>query len=296
VHVVDQAVKTFGNGDDETLTVLAAWLYARQEYEAALKVVPMERATRNRELFIQRVDALAALGRYQQLQEMLLSEQSVIDPSMQHMFLAVVRSKLGETVAGDNEWERALDEADSLPKLLTLADYAEKNGAFGTADAAYGRAISKEPGIRYAYHARLRLAETLGETDKAHRLAKEIVRLWPDETETRIREIYLRLLLDTSAATGRTAEKEVAAIVAKNPWNKAAATTLSLARLRQGRIAAALEAAPQPGPDVPPSPPLALAWAENGWKDLAREEVKKLATVKLLPEERALISGLGGEQ
>jgi len=290
--LVKQAVKKFGNGDDETVAMLAAWLYTRREYEMALKILPIERATRNRDLFIQRVDALAALGRYSEMEEMLLSEQSVVDPAMQHMFLAVVRSKLGESVASDNEWERALDEADSLAKLLGLADFAEKNGALTTADAAYARAIAKEPGLRAAYHARLRLAEALGQTPKAHKIAKEIVRLWPDDTPTKVREIYLRLLLDTSAETSRTAEKEIAAIMAKNPWDTAAATTLALARLRQGHIAAALEAAPQPGPGVPPSAPLAVAWAANGWKDRARDELNKLATAKLLPEERALISGL----
>ena len=292
-HMVDQAIQRFRNGDDETVTRLGTWLYTRGEFEAMLKVLPIERATRSRELFIQRLGALAHLKRYDELEEMLLSEQSVIDPSMQHMFLAVAKTMLGETVASNNEWQRALDEADNLPKLLALADYAEKNGALETADAAYGRAISKDPGLRAAYHARLRLAETLGETSKAHQLTKEIVRLWPDDTATRVREIYLRLLLNTSATDARAAEKEINAILSRTPKNEAAATALALARLRQGRVAAALEAAPQPGPGVSPSAPLAVAWAENGWKDLAREEVKKLETVKLLPEERALINGLG---
>jgi hypothetical protein len=156
--------------------------------------------------------------------------------------------------------------------------------------------ISKEPGLRSAYQARLRLAETLGETAKAYHVAKEIVRLWPNDTTTRVRAIYLRLLLNTSAADARAAETEINAILVRTPKNDAAATTLALARLRQGRVAAALEAAPQPGPGVSPSAPLAVAWAQNGWKDLAREEVKKLETVKLLPEERALISGLSTQQ
>ena len=36
----------------------------------------------------------------------------------------------------------------------------------------------------------------------------------------------------------------------------------------------------------------AAALNANGWKDRARQEAGKLATVKLLPEERALIAPL----
>ncbi|HJT81485.1 MAG TPA: hypothetical protein VJ719_09840 [Chthoniobacterales bacterium] len=290
--LVEEAITKFGKGDDATLVTLSAWLYTRREFENVLKILPLERATLNRDLFIQRVDALAALGRYSELEQMLLSEQSVIDPSMQHMFLAVVRSKMGETVGSANEWERALDEADSLPKLTMLADYAEKNGAPETADAAYARAISKQPTLRSAYAARLRLAQAMGQTENAHKIAEQIVRRWPEDNATRVREIYLRLLLDTSAAAAKAAEDELTALLAKNPWDQSTQNTLALARLRQGRMAAALEAAPQPGPGVPPSAPLAVAWAANGWSERAKEELHKLATVRLLPEERALIAPL----
>jgi tetratricopeptide (TPR) repeat protein len=295
-QLVENAVQKFSKGDDESLTMLASWLYNRGQYETILKVVPPERAARSRGLFIQRVDALASLKRFSELKDMLLEEHSVVDPSIQHMFLAVVSAKLGEPVVSGNEWDRALESADSLQKLLSLASYAEENGALETADAAYGRAIAKQSNLRLAYTARLRLAEALGETGKAHVIAKEIVRLWPDDTATRVHEIYLRLLLDPSGAQAKTAEEEVAKIAAKNPWDRASQTTLALARLRQGRMAAALEAAPQPGPGVPASPALAVAWAANGWKDKAHEEIKKLATVKLLPEERALIAPLLADQ
>jgi hypothetical protein len=39
----------------------------------------------------------------------------------------------------------------------------------------------------------------------------------------------------------------------------------------------------------------AAALAANGWKDKAREEAQKVATTKLLPEERALVAPLLSE-
>ena len=290
--LIADAVRMFGQGDDETLTILSAWLYTRGQFEAVLKILPPERATRTRELFIQRIDALGALHRYEELEQTVQAEQSVLDQTIQHMFLAVAKAKLGEAVASDNEWKRALAEADNLQKLLMLADYAEKNGAFEIADTACARVIEKQTGFRPAYTARLRLNEALERTDKAHAIALEIVRIWPEDMAMHVHEIYLRLLLDPSAATAKLAEEEAEKIAAKIPWDKPSQTALALARLRQGRMAAALEAAPQPGPGVPASPVLAAAWAANGWKNKAKEEMQKLATKKLLPEERKLIAPL----
>jgi len=50
--------------------------------------------------------------------------------SLQHMYLAVVSARLGETTAAANEWYRALDTARS-PGLDRTSAYAEKNGVLG---------------------------------------------------------------------------------------------------------------------------------------------------------------------
>lgn len=289
---ITQAVERFGHGDDETLAALGDWLYARHQFETMLKLLPFERSARTRELFLERLDALGSLGRYAEMKDMLLAEQSVIDQALQHMFLAVARGKLGETVGSANEWERALGFARSPQALAIIAAYAENNSALEIADQAHLRTIDKQPGLRSPYAARMRLAEAMGRTANAQEIAARIIQLWPDDVSTRIHEIYLRLLLGISEEETKAAQEEAANLVARNLLDGKARETLALAYLKQGKNASALEVLPQPGPGVPPSPVLAAAWAANGWQDKAREEAQKLATTKLLPEESALIAPL----
>jgi Tfp pilus assembly protein PilF len=295
-----RAIELYGNGDDETLIALGSWLYSHGQFDFLLKVLPLDRAVERRELLMEHIDALAALNRLEEVKEILLTENAVLDPAFQHMYLAVVRSKLGNTTAASNEWQRALESAESPRALIGLADYAEKMGAFEIADAAYARLIQKQPELKSSYLSRFQLAQSLGATEKAHDLAVEIMRLWPEDDATHMRAVYLRLLLDPSEETAKAAESEVAPFVAKNPWDGSARSALALARLRQGKPAAALNTLTEFMPGVPSSAVsasvYAAASAANGWKDRARQEAEKLASENILPEERALIAPLLSEK
>jgi len=295
-ELVVKAMHSYGQGDDETLQALGAWLYLRKRFESMLKILPLERAAQRRELLMEHIDALAELHRFSELKEILLREHPVLEPSFQHMYLAVVQAKLSEPTSSENEWARALDSAETPRTLIGLADYAERMQAFEIADAAYARLIKKQPALKSAYASRLKLAQVRGQTSQAHDLAVEILRIWPEDDATRVREIYLRLLVEQSAAQASAAEKEAALFLARNPWDGVARSAVALAQLKQERFAAALTTLTEFNSQVPSSaislPVLAAALAANGWKDKALEEVQKLATVKLLPEERALIAPL----
>ena len=296
--LITKAAQSYGQGDDETLMALGSWIYSHRRYDTMLQLLPIERAVERRELLLERIDALAALNRLPEVKEMLLAEYPVLEPTYQHMYLAVVSAKLGERNAGVNEWYRALNVANSPRALIGLADYAEKMAAFEIADAAYERLIKKQPGLKSGYLSRFHLAQTRGQTAYARDLAVEITKLWPEDDLTRVREIYLRLLLTSDKNEARVAEAEAAPLVARNPWDGGARSALALARLKQGKTAAALTTLTEFTPGVPSSAVSASAYAAalsaNGWKDKAREEAQKLGTEKILPEERALIAPLLG--
>jgi hypothetical protein len=291
-----QAIESFRHGDDEMLAALGAWLYERGRFETMLELLPPDRAARRQELFLERIDALNALGRFSELADMLSSENPTLDPMLQHVFLAIVRPKTGEAVAGTNEWERAVQSANTTQKFVVLAQYAETNGAPQIADAAYAEVLLKQPHLRLAYAARLRLAETTGQTAKAGEIAAKMAQLWPEDTSSQMLEIYLRLLLGASGAEIKAAENDAGACLEQNPGQLGARMALALARLKLGRQSAALKAVSEFKPGEPlVAPPMAVraaALAANGWNDQAREEAQKLATAKLLPEERALIAPL----
>jgi tetratricopeptide (TPR) repeat protein len=293
---VADAVERFRSGDDETIAALAAWLNSVARADKTLEVLPLDRALRGRDLFLQHVNALAALERWNEVKEILNSERFPLEPVFQHMYLAVARTRLGETTAATGEWHRALEAANTPEKLLALAGYAEQNHVNDVADRAYSEAIRLAPKNRAAYAGRLRVALASDHTTEAQTIAGEIVKIWPDDAAARNQDDYLRLLLGASGSGAEAAERQAQILVAQEPWNWSARATLGLARLRLGRNADAL-AVFRNVRVTAAEPPGALAvraaiLAVNGYEEGARGDAHNLGAEHLLPEERALIAPL----
>jgi hypothetical protein len=307
---VADAVERFGNAArlaqtyqggadlaDETLVALATWLNKIGRPAKTLEVLPEARAIQRQDFFLQYVNALAALQRWSEVKDLFLSEHSVVDPMVQHMYLAVAQARLGSATGATNEWQRALQVANTPEKLMTLATNAEQNSVPDIADAAYSEAIKTAPTTnRAAYAGRLRLALAAGKTAQAQTIAAEIAQMWPDDAAAGNQDTYLRLLLGASGDVAEAAQREAQVLVAKEPWNWQARATLGLACLRLGRKQEALAAFR--GPRVTGvEPPGALAvraaiLAANGHEDGARNDALLLSAKPLLPEERALIAPL----
>ena len=281
---------------DETLFALATWLNKIGRPAKTLELLPEARATQRQDLFFQYVNALAALQRWGEIKDLLLSEHSVVDPMVQHMYLGIAKARLGSATGATNEWQSALQVANTPEKLMTLATNAEQNSATDIANAAYSEAIKIAPTNRAAYAGRLRLALGAGKTAQAQTIAAEIAQMWPDDTAARNQDAYLRLLLGASGEQAEAAEREAEVLVAKEPRNWQARATLGLARLRLGRNKEAFAA--MRGQRVTgEEPPGALAvraaiLAANGIEEGARNDALLLSAKPLLPEERALIAPL----
>jgi hypothetical protein len=282
---------------DETLVALAIWLNKIGRPAKTLEVLPEARAIQRQDLFLQYANALAALQRWSEVKDLFLSEHSVVDPMVQHMYLAVAQARLGSATSATNEWQRALQVANTPEKLLTVAANAEQNSAPEIADAAYSEAIKSSPTTnRAAYAGRLRLALAAGKTTQAQTIAAEMAQMWPDDASARNQDAYLRLLLGASGDAAEAAERDAQVLVAKEPGNWQARATLGLACLRLGRKQEAL-AAFRGSRATGEEPPGALAvraaiLAANGHEDGARNDALLVSVKPLLPEERALIAPL----
>ena len=306
---VTDAVQRFGNAAslaqayqgsaepaDETLVALAGWLNKIGRPAKTLEVLPQARASQRQDLFLQYLNALGGLQRWNEIKDLLISERFPIEPVLQHMYLAVAQTHLGSAPGATNEWQRALEVATTPEKLSILAKYAEQNSANDIADAAYAGAIKIEPKNRDAYSGRLRLALAAGKTADAQTIAAEITQLWPDDAAARNQNAYLRLLLGASGEQAEAAEREADVLVKKEPQNWLARATLGLARFRLGRNKDAL-AAFRGIKATGNEPPGALAvraaiLAVNGYEEGARNDALLLVAKPLLPEERALIAPL----
>ncbi len=293
---INDAVEHFRNGDDETLGDLAAWLNKVGRPAKTLEVLPEARAVQRQDLFGHYLNSLAALQRWNEIKDILSGDRFPIEPVLQHMYLAVARTRLGEATAATNEWQRAQEVANTSEKLLALAKYAEQNSVNDIADAAYSAAIKIAPKNRDTYTGRLRLALAEGHTAQAQTITEKIVKIWPDDAEARNQDDYLRLLLGASGDQAQAAERQAQNLVDREPFNWSARATLGLARLRLGRNADAL-AVFRKVRATGSEPPGALAvrtaiLAVNGYTEGARGDAHNLGGEHLLPEERALIAPL----
>ena len=306
---VADAVQRFGNAAslaqlyqgsdelaDETLVALAGWLNKIGRPAKTLEVLPQARASQRQDLFLQYLNALAGLQRWNEIKDLLISERFPIEPMLQHMYLAIAQTHLGSAIGATNEWQRAMEVAKTSEKLSALAKYAEQNSANDIADTAYAGAIKIEPKNREAHTGRLRLALAAGKTADAQTIAAEITQLWPDDAAARNQNVYFRLLLGASGEQAEAAEREADVLVKKEPQNWPARATLGLARLRLGRNKDAL-AAFRGIKATGNEPPGALAvrtaiLAVNGYEEGARNDALLLVAKPLLPEERALIAPL----
>lgn len=226
---------------------------------------------------------------------------------IEHMYLARCDAQLGRKTGSENNWERALEAAGGdAQKLLTLADYAEKNGATAIALRACDGAIAAAPKLRPAWQEKLRLTQAARNTVAIHAVLAGMLQLWPNDTAIQNDEAYLRLLLATAKDEGRKMKDETGflalehlaeGLVTHDPRSLPHRTLLALVLLSEGRPYAALEV--YRDLNVPPSAltPSALAvhaavLAATGNKEGAREEAAKIPHAQLLPEERALIQAL----
>jgi len=290
--IVEKAIPAFVNGDDETVLALCLWLHSMGRYSEELRVNPEERAVRRQELLLQRAEALVMLGELEKAAILMSAEHSAVAPFFEHMQLALIRAKMGNAASSANEWQRAVDSAETTQQLVMLARFAEKNGENEVADLSYSRALVKQSRLRSAYTARLRLAEASDNTQKAEEIARDIYQRWPDDSMSEMHYRYLQLLVGASESEKKVAEGKASLLLKKNPWHIGARMVLSLARLSLGKKAEAL-AAISDEPPGKPAPPLAVraaALTANGWAEAGRVAAEKLVAQKLLPEERSLIA------
>ena len=290
---VQSAIDRFaGTKDDADLASLARWLYVHGEFARVLEVLPQARAADDRALFFQRLDALAALDRWSEIQQVIESHQVSIDPVVEQMYLARCAQQLGESKVRDARWEAALDAAGTDPdKLLPLGAYAQKTGNVETALKAFRTAVQAAPESRPASEALLGALEAAGKTREERAALAGIAEHWPQDAAVRNDTAYLDALLGENE---RTALDTATELMRADPASLPHRVTLALAELRAGNNLAALDAfkgvdtshtAMQPRQRAVLA---AVLWATS-YDHAARDAVRNLPLDRLLPEERTLV-------
>jgi len=324
-ELIAEGIAQWKDGDSDDLLALATWLSGKTEFQKTLETIPLEKALLSRELFLQYVDALGGLGRWSEIKQLLESERYPLDPVVQLMYLARCNAQLGEKTAAENNWQRALESAGGdVGKLISLGEYAEKNGIVDVAQSAFSAAATEAPKLRAAQQGRLRVAQRGGDTKKIHAILADMLKIWPNDAAVQNDEAYTRLLLldsnsrndearmtndEKENAEHRTSadntlnsqpltinelEQLAANLVAKNPRSMPHRTLLALARLKQHRATEALAVYQNitvaRGALTPPALAVhAAVLAANGHTEEARAEAAQIKPEQLLAEEKALL-------
>lgn len=291
-EIIDSAVNRFSHGDNEDLAALSAWLYSKGEFERNLKVAPEDKAVTSRALYLQYLDTLGALGRWPEIEDLIKRQRFTLEPMTEQMYLARCSQQQGQTQARDIHWNAAVDAAaKSVDKLMTVGNYALRNGALGPAEVAFIRAVAEDAGSRPAYNALIELYQSEGRTATLHDLLAAMAIRWPDEDAVQNDSVYTGLLLGMDPVAGQAIARE---LVRKSPRSLPHRVTLALAELRLGHPLTALDAfGGIDAASVASQPRQAAVYAAALWETSNEPEARRIAAKvpadHLLPEEWALI-------
>jgi tetratricopeptide (TPR) repeat protein len=290
--IVSEAVTKFEKTGAENLLYLCRWLNQWKEFQRTLDCLSPETALKAQDLLLVRLDALAGLGRWREVEEVLNIKDVALEPALVDLFKARVAKELGRPLDAEQGWRRVhLAAIDRPVAWLYIARYAEQIGDFAEAAKAWHR-LKQDPNLgRLAFQALIRLGELDGNTRALRELMKEMTKAFPTEVEPRNDLAYLELLLNENL---NAAKETGLQLVKEHPNFLAYRTTLALAhlRLREPDEAERLYrgvnldwAAVLPGWQAVR---VAMLGA-NGKTNLARVAAQRIPLSQLKPEERALI-------
>ncbi|MDQ6765127.1 MAG: hypothetical protein M3Z22_03375 [Verrucomicrobiota bacterium] len=297
-QIYDEATKRWAGGETGTVAELARWLNLHQQAERVLSLLPPERAIASEPLLLSRLDALAALGRWREIDTLLQRPDLGLDPAVAESFRA--RNAMGEGSIFDANlhWDRAIGLAAGDPyKLRFVANFAEQSHATGAGLKAYDQLARFPEHAAFAQRGRQRLIEQTGDATAARTVAERLSTVAPDDVNAQAELVHLNLLLGADVEANLEKAK---ALAAKYPTRLSFRVTAALGYLRAHDAAGALAQFQAPEPiewsRTPPSwrAVYAAALAANDQETAAREMLAKVPLDRLNKEERELVAPITG--
>ncbi len=193
---IDRLLNEYRVAEPKERLALARWLNAQKEYGRLLDWIPLNEARQDRDLYMLRLDAQAALGRWAEIGETLESKPTPLEGWVTELYRARVAQQTGQTEEAALQWRRVqLDVPRKAATLRYVAQYAEQTGELDEATKAYRRLAELPESAADAYAGLMRLADRNGSTRTARDLVKEFTRIAPDNAFARADLAYLNLLL-----------------------------------------------------------------------------------------------------
>ena len=292
-RVYREEVERWRNGQSQELLDLARWLNAHQQPELVLSTFPIERTLEDNQLLLARLDALATLQRWNDIDGVLNRTDVTLDPSVIESFRARTALERNANLDAEVHWNHAISLAASDPyKLRFVANFAEQSRATAAALKAYEQLARFPEHADFAYRGTQRVSQRSGDTAVQRTAMSKISARAPEDPNAADQLAYLNLLLGEDVDQNFAVAKKLAE---QYPSRLSYRVTTALGYLRQHDPASAL--AQFKGPvsiDWKRTLPAwravyAAALLASDRNDEARDIIATIPRDRLNPQERELI-------
>ena len=292
-RVYREEVERWRNGQSQELLDLARWLNAHQQPELVLSTFPIERTLEDNQLLLARLDALATLQRWNDIDGVLNRTDVTLDPSVIESFRARTALERNANLDAEVHWNHAISLAASDPyKLRFVANFAEQSRATAAALKAYEQLARFPEHADFAYRGTQRVSQRSGDTAVQRAATSKISARAPEDPNAADQLAYLNLLLGEDVDQNFAVAKKLAE---QYPSRLSYRVTTALGYLRQHDPASAM--AQFKGPvsiDWKRTLPAwravyAAALLASDRNDEARDIIATIPRDRLNPQERELI-------
>ena len=297
-RIYREEVERWRNGQSQGLLDLARWLNAHQQPELVLSTFPVERTLEDNQLLLARLDALATLQRWNDIDGVLNRTDVTLDPSVIESFRARTALERNANLDAEVHWNHAISLAGSDPyKLRFVANFAEQSRATAAALKAYEQLARFPEHADFAYRGTQRVSQRSGDTAAQRAAMSKISARAPEDPNAADQLAYLNLLLGEDVDQNFAVAKKLAE---QYPNRLSYRVTTALGYLRQHDPASAL--AQFKGP-------VSIDWKRTlpAWRAVyaaallasdrnneARDIIASISRDRLNPQERELIESPQG--
>jgi hypothetical protein len=292
-RIYHETIDRWQNGKPEEIVDLARWLNAHQQPELVLSTFPIERVSEDNQLFLARLDALASLQRWNDIDDVLSRSDVTLDPSVIESFHARTAQERNAALDAEVHWNHAISLAGTDPyKLRFVANFAEQSHATAAALKAYEQLARFPEHADFAYRGIQRVSQKTGETAAQRAAMSKISVRAPDDPNATDQLAYLNLLLGEDVDKNFAVAKK---LTEQYPNRLSYRVTTALGYLRRHDPASALAQFKAPAPiDWKRTLPAwravyAAALLASDRTDEARDIIATIPRDRLNPQERELI-------
>src|SRR5205823_1932905 len=157
--VYREEVERWRNGQSQELLDLARWLNAPQQPDLVLSTFLIERTVEENQLLLARLDAVATLQRWNDIDGVLNMTDVTLDPSVIESFRARTALERNANLDAEVHWNHAISLAAGDPyKSRFLANCAEQSSSTAVAVKAYEHLARVPEHADFAYRGTQRVS------------------------------------------------------------------------------------------------------------------------------------------